>query len=204
MNELTTTFLVVDDHPLIREGISNSLNSLGDVSITLAGSKAEAIASITHSPPDVIILDLNLPDGNGFEVLTWVKSINPDTVVIILTFNAQPVNLRAAMIAGANAYILKSAPLSEVKAAVIQCLNSPKYFLSKNIDLVLRSTEAKLTPRELQVLTHLASSAPYLEISRALYISMPTLKSHVASIFAKLGVNSRMAATNKARAEGLV
>lgn len=204
MNEPTTTFLVVDDHPLIREGISNSLTSLGDASITLAGSMAEAIASITHSPPDVIILDLNLPDGNGFEVLTWVKSINPETVVIILTFNAQPVNLRAAMIAGANAYILKSAPLSEVKAAVIQCLNSPKYFLSKNIDLVLRSTEAKLTPRELQVLTHLASSAPYLEISRALYISMPTLKSHVASIFAKLEVNSRMAATNKARSEGLV
>ena len=204
MIEPTTTFLVVDDHPLIREGISNSLTSLGDASITLAGSMAEAIASITHSPPDVIILDLNLPDGNGFEVLTWVKSINPETVVIILTFNAQPVNLRAAMIAGANAYILKSAPLSEVKAAVIQCLNSPKYFLSKNIDLVLRSTEAKLTPRELQVLTHLASSAPYLEISRALYISMPTLKSHVASIFAKLEVNSRMAATNKARSEGLV
>ena len=204
MNEPTTTFLVVDDHPLIREGISNSLTSLGDASITLAGSMAEAIASITHSPPDVIILDLNLPDGNGFEVLTWVKSINPETVVIILTFNAQPVNLRAAMIAGANAYILKSAPLSEVKAAVIQCLNSPKYFLSENIDLVLRSTEAKLTPRELQVLTHLASSAPYLEISRALYISMPTLKSHVASIFAKLEVNSRMAATNKARSEGLV
>ena len=204
MTQKELKFLVIDDHPLVRDGVKNSILSLGYLQVDEAASKSQALAAVSHKPPDVIILDLNLPDGSGFEILTWVKSIKPQTIVIILTFNSLPINIRAAMLAGANAYLLKSAPLSEVKAAVLQTLSAPKYFLSKNIDSVLRQDECQLTPRELQVLTHLATSAPYLEISNSLFISLPTLKSHVASIFSKLGVKSRLAAVNQAREDGLV
>ena len=196
--------LVVDDHPLIRQGVKDCLNSLGFININQAASKSEALAMIAHTPPDLIILDVNLPDGSGFEVLSWVTSIDRDIRTIILSFNAQPNRIRAAMSAGANAYLLKGAPLSELENAITHVFASPDYFLAKNLNTVTSLDNPKLSIRELQVLSYLMGSESYIEIAKRLFISLPTLKSHVSAIFSKLEVNSRLAAVNRARELGLV
>lgn len=108
------------------------------------------------------------------------------------------------MSAGANAYLLKGAPLSELETAITHVFTSPDYFLAKNLNTVTSLDNPKLSIRELQVLSYLTGSESYIEIAKRLFISLPTLKSHVSAIFSKLEVNSRLAAVNRARELGLV
>jgi DNA-binding NarL/FixJ family response regulator len=198
------TILLIDDHALIRDGIKSAISALGFESIFEAATRSEAFAQMAHKNPDVIVVDLNLPDGHGLEIVQWARKHSETIAIVILSLNADTQMIKAAGAAGASAYISKSAPISELVAAIEIALKSPLYFLAPT-GIANQSLDSfALSPREIQILVAMDTSAKYSEMARLHFISEATLKSHISSIFTKMGVNSRIAALVKAKQNGLL
>ncbi len=198
------TILLIDDHALIRDGIRSAISALGFESIFEAATRSEAFAQMAHKNPDVIVVDLNLPDGHGLEIVQWARKHSETIAIVILSLNADTQMIKAAGAAGASAYISKSAPISELVAAIEIALKSPLYFLAPTGTATQSLDSFALSPREIQILVAMDTSAKYSEMARLHFISEATLKSHISSIFTKLGVNSRIAALVKAKKNGLL
>jgi two-component system, NarL family, response regulator DevR len=198
------TILLIDDHALIRDGIRSAISALGFESIFEAATRSEAFAQMAHKNPDVIVVDLNLPDGHGLEIVQWARRHSETIAIVILSLNADTQMIKAAGAAGASAYISKSAPISELVAAIEIALKSPLYFLAPTGTAIQSLDSFALSPREIQILVAMDTSAKYSEMARLHFISEATLKSHISSIFTKLGVNSRIAALVKAKKNGLL
>ena len=196
--------LIVDDHAIVREGLSNAFALANLQVVGSVGTIAEAISQIAHTNPDVVIIDLNLPDGSGFEVVQWIRSISKETGVVILTLNSGSEFVIAAMKSGANSFVVKSAPVSEIIAAIEHCISSPSSFSSKGLSSLPHSAEALLTAREIDVLMKISFGLSNQEIAQQLFLSQSTVKSHIGSIFRKLNVENRVSALNYARANGLL
>jgi DNA-binding NarL/FixJ family response regulator len=198
--------LIIDDHAVVREGIRSSLEKLGHYQLFEAASKSEAVAQITKVSPDGLVVDINLPDGNGLEIVTWVRSISSTIAIVVLTLNEKEDFLLAAMRAGASTYIHKSAPLNEVISGLEFALSTPTAFAARNISEALqhKSDKYSLSTREFQILTQLHRGEPLKILAGSFFISEATLKTHLASIYRKLEVNNRLQAIEKARIAGLI
>jgi len=198
--------LIIDDHAVVREGIRSALENTGRFHIFQAASKSEAIAQITKIAPDGIIVDINLPDGNGLEIVSWVRSISSTIAIVVLTLNEHSDFLLASMKAGASSYLHKSAPLSELLSALDFALTSPTSFASKEISATIarKSEKFSLSPRELQIVTQLHRGEPLKILAGSLFITEATLKTHLASIYRKLEVNNRLQAIEKVRLAGII
>lgn len=194
--------LIVDDHPIVRSGLETALIKAGFEVCALAGSKSEAIAQLAHTNPDLILLDLNLPDGSGFEVCEWARKVSKDIGIVILTFNDSPEFLLAALAAQASGYVLKSAPITEVLATLERALITPLSFTATGLQKAIsaKSKLPTLSPREFEVLTFLAQGLSTLQIAKSLYLGEATIKTHLVNIYRKLDVTNRMAAVSVARA----
>ena len=198
---MTRRVLIVDDHPIVRAGLEQAL-SKADFSIcAVAASKNEAMAQIARTNPNLILLDLNLPDGSGFEVASWVRGISDTTGIVILTLNDAPELLLAALAARVSGFVLKSAPITEVIATLERALVTPLSFTASGLHKALKAKERlpNLSSREFEVLSILATGKSTREIARELYLSEPTIKTHLASIYRKLEVNNRISAVAVAR-----
>ena len=198
---MTRRVLIVDDHPIVRAGLEQAL-SKADFSIcAVAASKNEAMAQIARTNPNLILLDLNLPDGSGFEVASWVRGISDTTGIVILTLNDAPELLLAALAARVSGFVLKSAPITEVIATLERALVTPLSFTASGLHKALKAKEhlPNLSSREFEVLSILATGKSTREIARELYLSEPTIKTHLASIYRKLEVNNRISAVAVAR-----
>ena len=198
--------LIIDDHAVVREGIRSALEKRERFHIFQAASKSEAIAQITKIAPDGIIVDINLPDGNGIEIVSWVRSISSTIAIVVLTLNEQSDFLLASMKAGASSYIHKSAPLSELLAALDFALASPTSFAAKEFSLAVtrKSEQFSLSPRELQIVTQLHRGETLKILAGSLFISEATLKTHLSSIYRKLEVKNRLQAIEKVRSAGII
>lgn len=198
--------LVIDDHAVVREGIRSALEKSERFYIFEAASKSEAIAQITKISPDGIIVDINLPDGNGLEIVSWVRSISSTIAIVVLTLNEQADFLLASMKAGASSYIHKSAPLSDLMSALNFALSSPASFAAREISVAItrKSEQFLLSPRELQIVSQLHRGETLKILAGSLFITEATLKSHLASIYRKLEVNNRLQAIEKVRAAGII
>ena len=198
--------LIIDDHAVVREGIRSALENTGRFHIFQAASKSEAIAQITKIAPDGIIVDINLPDGNGLEIVSWVRSISSTIAIVVLTLNEHSDFLLASMKAGASSYLHKSAPLSELLSALDFALTSPTSFASKEISATIarKSEKFSLSPRELQIVTQLHRGDSLKILAGSLFITEATLKTHLASIYRKLEVNNRLQAIEKVRIAGII
>lgn len=198
--------LIIDDHAVVREGIRSALEKSERFHIFQAASKSEAIAQITKVSPDAIIVDINLPDGNGLEIVTWVRSISSTVAIVVLTLNESEEFLIASMKAGASSYIHKSAPLGDLLSALDYALLVPTSFSAKEISaaLVRRSENFSLSPRELQIVTQLHRGEPLKILAGSLFITEATLKTHLASIYRKLDVKNRLQAIEKVRIAGII
>jgi DNA-binding NarL/FixJ family response regulator len=203
---MTTRALIIDDHAVVRSGIRRALESRGDIHVFEAASKAEALAQIAHVSPQLLIIDINLPDGSGLEIVSWVRTISTEMAIVVLTFNESDDFLLSAMRAGASAYVNKSAPLTELTAAVDHALASPGSFAAKEIVDALQRKQLKfgLSQRELQILALLPTDEPLSALAKSLFISESTLKTHLTHIYKKLDVKSRLQAINVARKAGLL
>ena len=197
--------MIIDDHAVVRNGVRKALEQRGGFHIFEAASRAEALAQIAKTNPSLIIVDLNLPDGNGLEIVQWVRSISSHTALVVLSFSESDEFVLAAMNAGASAFVQKAAPLSELIASVEHALSSPETFSARDIAGAMKRTRNSfgLSQRELQILTQLHKGAPLKEFAESLFISESTLKTHLSSIYRKMDVKNRVQAIEKAKLSGL-
>jgi len=142
--------LIVDDHAVVRHGLKSAIQSHGYEVVAEAGSINEAQAFMAQTNPDALIVDINLPDGSGFDLVAWSKKVSPTTAIVVLTLNDGEDYVRAAKNAGANAFIVKSAPLSDLIAALDFAISSPTSFSSKHI--CISGIDSGLSAREIDVL----------------------------------------------------
>ena len=197
--------MIIDDHAVVRNGVRKALEQRGGFHVFEAASRAEALAQIAKVNPTLIVVDLNLPDGNGLEIVQWVRSISSHTALVVLSFSEGDEFVLAAMNAGASAFVQKAAPLSELIASVEHALSSPETFSARDIAGAMKRTRNSfgLSQRELQILTQLHKGAPLKEFAESLFISESTLKTHLSSIYRKMDVKNRVQAIEKAKSSGL-
>jgi len=197
-----TRLLIIDDHAVVRQGLIQAFNDKGFASIESAGTLKEARAKIAAFNPEAIIVDLNLPDGSGLEIVQWVRKFSADIAIIILSLNDPAQFIKIARSSGANAYLSKSQTMSEIISSVIFALSNPGSFTS-NL-MVDQPFNFDLTPREIEVLYLLAEGASNLDISQKLFISISTVKTHISAVLRKLQCTNRTTAAKIARDNGFL
>ncbi len=199
--------MVIDDHPLIRAGIKRAIDSQDSLDVVgEAASKTEALAQIGHHRPDAIVVDINLPDGSGLEIIEWSRSLSARMGIVALTVLDLPEHVLACMQSGASAHVNKAAPVNELIEALHRSLKTPLSFQSRKLTaaLALHNHGFGLTPRELEILEILPSGETVSEIAARLFLSIATVKSHIGAIYRKLGAKNRVQAINTARRAGLL
>ncbi len=206
--------LLVDDHRIVREGLASMLSTQPDMCVVgEAGTGTEAIAQAVCLLPDIILLDLEMPDLDGVGVLERVRVELPNVRVIILTAYGTDERILDAVRAGAKGYLLKGAGLDEVLHAVRVAaeggsLLEPKVAerLRDSMERILRSGKVPtpLTERERDILTHIAHGLSNKAIGDELHLAERTVKFHATIIFQKLGVSNRAEAVAKALLDLLI
>ena len=186
--------LVVDDHELIRQGLVQALRGAGHNIVGEAATLAEARAELLFTKPDLVIVDVNLPDGSGLELIT------PLIKFVVLTLGDDPDSLRTAHERGAAAYVLKGEPVSHLLTVLEQLENSTYHFAAP----ALPHNRFDLTQRELDVIQILQTGWSAKEMGAHLFLSEATIKSHLSSIYRKLSVNNRTQAIVVALANRLI
>ena len=212
MSEKTISILVVDDHKLFREGLSALLNAAAQTAVVgEASTGKEAVAQVRALHPDVVLMDIQMPDMNGIEATRRILEESPHVGVVMLTMLEDDDSLFAAMSAGARGYILKGAGKTEVLHTVTAVAGGQALFgpaiAGRLTTFFQRGPQAEptvppfpeLTDRELQVLTLIAQGANNSEIASQLHISGKTVSNHISNIFNKLQVADRAQAIVKAR-----
>jgi DNA-binding NarL/FixJ family response regulator len=210
--------LIVDDHPVVREGLRALLDSIDDAEVVAeAASGTAAIREACTHRPDVVIMDLNLPDLNlpgfdGIEATRRIRQLVPDAAVLVLSMLEDDDSVFAAMRAGARGYLLKGASQGDIERA-IQTVASGGAFLGPQVARrvlgLLTAPRRKdppfpqLTGREREVLDLIAAGLPNRKIATRLDISAKTVSNHISSIFSKLHLSDRAAAIVQARDAGL-
>jgi DNA-binding NarL/FixJ family response regulator len=201
--------LLVDDHELIRQGLRRAFERDGDFEVAgEAGSLADARRLLTLLTPDVVILDVRLPDGNGLEACRKVRADFPEIGIVILTMYAGDDQLFEALEAGASAFVPKNAPSEDVVAAARHASSSPRSFTANDLNEAMKRklspSGPQLSPREREVLGLLADGLGVAQISRQLFISESTTKTHISKLYEKLGAGNRAQALMTALKLGLL
>lgn len=204
-----TTILMVDDHELIRSGLSGAFQASGEFEVVgQAGSVAEALAAARRTQPDVVVTDVRLPDGSGLDIVRALRDERPEVGLVVLTMYAGDEQLFAAMDAGASAFVGKDAPSTEVINAAKHAAVSPRTFtcvgLGEAMMRKMTSATPRLSEREREVLDLLAKGMGVSGIAGKLYVSESTTKSHITKIYDKLGAANRAQALVAAMRLGLL
>lgn len=193
--------MIVDDHSLIREGLKQLLEFDGTIKVVGEASNGiECLEKITICNPDVLLLDINMPEMNGIEVLKKMKADGTQIKVLILTVHNEMDYLMKAVDIGVDGYILKDSESSELKKAIRAVKDGENYIQPSlipalNSQLVNRDFDkdliSSLTNRELEVLVQVANGMFNKEIATNLNISERTVKNHISNIFKKIDVSDR-------------
>jgi DNA-binding NarL/FixJ family response regulator len=204
-----TTVLVVDDHELIRQGLVGAFGR--EPGMTVVGEAAtvtEALKVYEAQVPQVVVTDLQLPDGTGLDIIRAIRRDNQRAGLVVVTMHSGDDQIFAAMEAGASAFVGKDAPSTEVVRAARHAAVSPRSFLCTGLaGAMMRRMSAestRLSTREHDVLLLLADGANAAAIGQQLYMSESTVKSHIARIYQKLGAQNRAQALVTAMRIGLL
>ena len=193
--------MLADDHSLMREGIRQLLEFDGSIEVIgEANDGEECLEKLLSLRPQVLLLDINMPNKNGIEVLEEIRRIKTNVKIIILTVHTEIEYLIKAVDIGVDGYILKDSESSELKRAINSVMNGEKYIQPKlipalNNRLIARDVDkdkiASLTNRELEVLIQVANGLFNKEIANSLKITERTVKNHISNIFKKIDVSDR-------------
>ena len=205
--------VLADDHPVVRAGLAALLGTLNDVEVVgVAADGRSAVKEVVLQRPDVAMLDLQMPELDGFAATREIGRLAPDVGVLVLTMFDDEDSVFAAMRAGARGYVVKGAEQEEIGRAVRAVAAGEAIFSPGVAQRVLRYFAApppaadpfpQLTSRERDVLDLLASALPNARIASQLELSPKTVANHLSSIFTKLQVADRAAAILRAREAGL-
>jgi DNA-binding NarL/FixJ family response regulator len=206
--------VVVDDHHLFRAGVRAELLAECEV-VGEAADPAAAVATIAQTTPDVVLLDVHIPDGGGVAVLHAIKELPSPPAVLALSVSDAAEDVVPMIRAGALGYVTKTISTPELLAAIRQVAAGDAYFSPRLAAFVLQEFSAgapatvddslsALTPREREVMHHLARGYAYKRIGARLQISPRTVESHVGAVLRKLQLSSRHEVTHWAAVHGLI
>lgn len=204
--------LIVDDHPVTRDGLRAALGTDGQVEVIgEATSGDEAVTRVDELDPDVVFMDVRMPGMNGIEATKVIRQKHPDTKIILFTVDESRASISEAIQAGVNGYLLKDVGAEELinaarlamdgKAVIHPALTQA---FIEEVRLVNRPQESPLSRREVEILQKVAYGATTKEVASKLGISPHTVKTHLERIFEKLGANDRAQAVAIAIRQGLV
>lgn len=200
----TIRIFLADDHPALRAGLAAILNGQPDLKVVgEAGTGREALDAVTDA--EVFIVDLRMPDGDGVHVIRRLRERDPEIKVLVLTTFDNEEDVFRALEAGARGYLLKDTTSEELVASIRQVhageRHLPHAIASRLADRLVRPT---LTPRELDVLRLVAKGRTNKELAAAMFVSEETVKTHMKSLFLKLGVHDRAEAVSVSLQRGII
>jgi len=203
MNQIS--IVLVDDHDLMRQGLSQIIELEDDLTVIgMANDGESAIETVRKLNPDIVLLDINMPNMNGIEALKRIKSLNVTSKVIMLTIHDNREYLIETVKIGAEGYILKDADAQDLYRAIrnvhigqnyihpsISSQLAHDFIIGEKLNSKEQDNKTNLTNRELEVLLLIADGMNNKDIAETLFISEKTVKNHVSSIFKKIDVNDR-------------
>jgi DNA-binding NarL/FixJ family response regulator len=204
-----TRVLIADDHPVVRAGLRDMLSTQADFDVVAeAVNGAEAVTLTTRLQPNVVLMDLRMPEMDGVQAIAQIKDQHQDVQILVLTTYDSDSDILPAVEVGATGYLLKDAPRGELFQA-IRAAAQGKPVLNSSITARLMErmrspTVEALTSREIDVLKLVAKGAHNKQIASQLHITEATVKSHLIRIYGKLGVDDRTAAVTKALEQGIL
>lgn len=198
--------MLADDHPSLRAGLASILNAQPDLTVVAeAGSGSETLAKAAIAEPDLFIVDLRMPDGDGIDTIRKLVQADPATKVLVMTTYDNEEDIFKALEAGARGYILKDTTREEIIEAVREIHAGNRYLppaiAARLADRMIRPS---LTPREFDVLRLVARGRSNKEIASAMFVTEETIKSHMKGLFQKLEVHDRAEAVSTALHRGLL
>ncbi len=205
---------ITDDHALVRDGIKSLLSGVEEVSfIASYENGAETISGLLKETPDVLFLDINLPDTSGIDLCKKIKHDFSGVQIIALSSHSEPTVVKSILKAGASGYLSKNTSKTEILSAIKEVL-SDSTFLSSDIQQLIISDSLgmkkqssaidRLTKREQEVLECIADELTTAEISEKLFISTKTVETHRMNLLQKLGVKNSVGLVKKAMENGLI
>lgn len=217
----TIEVLIVDDHPLLRQGLSTLLELEGGITVVgQASNGPEALRLAEELQPNVILLDINMPGMNGIEVAKIARERHPEIGILVLTIHDDETYVNEMIRSGAKGYLLKDAEPRQVVQAIKQVARGGSVYPTELMERVMERyhelevqygrlqtaatiQELSLTSRELEILKYIVEGMSNKEIANALYISEKTVKNHITSLLRKLDVEDRTQAAVFAVSQGL-
>ena len=201
--------LIADDHPIVRSGLRSMFSGEPDLEVVgEAKTGTEAVDLAERLRPDVVLMDLRMPEMDGVAATEQIKALRPQTHVLVLTTYNSDADILKAVEAGATGYLLKDAPEEELYGAVRAAAAGEPLLAPSAAALLMertrRAPEENLSGREVEVLGLVAKGESNREIASALWISEATVKSHLIRIYGKLGVTDRTAAVTVAIERGIL
>ena len=204
--------LIVDDHPVTRDGLRTALGMADDIEVAgEASSGEEAVNVVEEVRPDVVFMDVRMPGMNGIQATRMIRERHPETKVVLFTIDESRASVAEAIQAGVSGYLLKDASVGELINAARQAMQGKAVIhpsltqaFIEEVQLVDRPPEAPLSPREIEILQKIAYGSTTKEVADQLGISFHTVKTHLERIFEKLGANDRAQAVAIAIRQGLV
>jgi DNA-binding NarL/FixJ family response regulator len=205
----TIKILMADDHPVVRAGIRGMLETQPDFEVIAeAENGREALDQTSKHKPDVVLLDLRMPEMDGVEAIGKIKENHPDIHILVLTTYDTDADIVRAVEAGATGYLLKDAPREELFRAVRATARGETVLAppvaARLMSKVRDKGDTALTAREIDVLMLVARGANNQDVGEKLHISTATVKSHLLQIYQKLGVSDRTAAVTTAIERGII
>lgn len=213
--------LIVDDHPLLRQGLKTLLELEGEITVVgQASNGLEALRLADQLRPDVVLLDINMPGMNGIEVAKALRERRPEVAILVLTIHDDETYVKEMIRSGAKGYLLKDAEPREVVAAIKKVAAGESVYPTDLMERVMEHyhnlemkygklqsaaaiSDLSLTTRELEILQYIVEGMSNKEIAAALYISEKTVKNHITSLLRKLNVEDRTQAAVFAVSQGL-
>ncbi len=203
-----TRIVIVDDHPMVADGIEAILETYDDLSVLATlGNGREALEAAERLAPDVILMDLNMPEVGGLAATEMILERRPETRILILSMHDSPEYITTALSHGAMGYILKDVPTEEIKVAIDTVMRGERYLCpGSEASLTPRTIGGRepLTSREQTILLELARGRSNKEVAAALDISVRTVETHRKNIKRKLGISSTAGLTRYAIEHGVL
>jgi DNA-binding NarL/FixJ family response regulator len=201
--------LMADDHPVVRAGIRGMLETQPDFEVIAEAENGQAaIEQVSKLKPDVVLMDLRMPEMDGVEAIGKIKENHPDIQILVLTTYDTDADIVRAVEAGATGYLLKDAPRDELFRAVRATARGETVLAppiaARLMGKVRDKGDTALTAREIDVLMLVARGATNQDVGEKLHISTATVKSHLLQIYQKLGVSDRTAAVTTAIERGII